>query len=214
MPQSSQHTPAPEQAPSAIIPTPAEPNHSPESPKRRIGIWVLVALLVAGIFAALAFLFWPASCFDTSAYKPLLSVAEQFEGNEGIDEYDVVQNESLFMQSIYFNDSSIEVNTELSDNPEGFYAKLADYYRRHNDTAPVKLVVQSSYQAGTFSDIAKQRVTAVKQKLLAAGVAASAITAEEPIAIAADDDLQYEDDFEDGLPVGVSVVPVSRCETN
>lgn len=207
------NTPAVQPQPNreAAVVTP-EPQPQPNPPKMKRAVIVLIAVVIAAIVGCLAFLFWPKSCFDPNSYKALIALAQDFEGGEGLEVADVAQDEELFTQSIYFKDQSTDVDLEVSDDPTELFQKLGTYYKEHQTTAPISLTVESSYPVGTFSDIAKQRIAAVKNGLVKAGVAELSVTAKDPTAITIDEDSQFDDDLVDGIPAGVRITPVSRCQ--
>ncbi len=183
-------------------------------PKKRGLVIALIVLVVAAVVAGAAYILWPKSCFDAESYQDLVALAQNYEGGDGIDLDSVVMNSDLFTQSIYFKDGSADVNTELSDDAPDFFTKLGAYYPAHQSAAPISIGINSSYLAGTSSAVVKQRMSKVKDSLVAAGVAESSIAVHEPLVVEmdADDEGLYDDDMIDGMPVGVSIIPLSRCE--
>ena len=184
----------------------------PQRPKKRLLVIALIVLAVVVIGFAAALIFLPKSCFDTDSYKDLVSLAQDFESGEGVDASAITQDQELFTQSIYFQDATATINPELSDDAPSLLQKLGTYYKDHQTTAPISITIESSYQAGTSPEIAKQRIKTIKDSLVRAGVAESSVTAQDPVAVVLDEDSLYDDDVIDGMPVGVRVTPVSRCE--
>lgn len=192
---------------------PESPN--PKQPKNRRGILIAiiaVVVIVATISGAALLLVTPRNCFEANNYTDLVILAQDLESGDGLVLSDVSQYQELFTQSVYFVGDTAEIDLENSDEAPKLFEALGIYTKDHQEKAPIAITIESNYFAGSSAEIAQQRLSAIKDKLVKAGVDASAIVAKEPAAITIDEDSMYDEDVIDGMPVGILVTPVSRCE--
>ncbi len=182
---------------------------APQPPKRRRKLLIIIgAILVVGI---LTLIFVPKACFTTEKYSDLVSLAQNFDGGEGLTLSDVTQNQELFTQSVYFKNMTTTVDPELSNDTTELYQKLGEYYKNNQAAAPISITLEIDYVAGNSPDAPKQQMNAVKDSLVKSGVDPASIQIKEPNAVTLDGDSLFDDDMIDGMPVGVRVTPVSRC---
>lgn len=173
----------------------------------------VIALAIVVILVFVALIFWPKNCFEADNYEDLVAIAQGLDGGNGLELSSVSQDKALFVQSVYFENESTAIDPELSaTDPTEVFKKLGAYSKEYQDDAPIGITLESSYQEGTSSELSKQRMNAVKDKLVEAGVAESSITIKASEAVAIDEDSQYDDDVIDGMPVGITITPVSRCK--
>lgn len=190
-------------------------SYQPASPQQTPGFRKMIAVIVLAVVVILAFValvFWPKNCFRVDSYKDLVAMAQGLDGGNGLELSSVTQNKPLFIQSVYFQTGGTAIDPELSStNPTEVFKKLGAYYKDHQETAPIHITLESGYQEGTLSDMAKLRMKVIKDNLVQAGVAKSVITVKDPVATTFDEDSEYDDDVIDGMPVGIQVTPVPRC---
>ena len=212
-------------APPTNTPQPQTENHfvaididSPEPRQphdRRKIIIIIVALvvIVSTIIGVVALLLLPKNCFETGNYIELTTLAQDFEGGDGIVLSDVVQGQELFTQSVYFIGETTDIDGDNSSDTTEFFKALGDYAKKHQDAGPINITLESSYVSGSSPDLAQKRADVIKETLIKAGVDASMISTPSPTLVTPNEDSVYDDDIIDGMPVGIRVTPVSRCES-
>lgn len=191
--------------------TPTTPQQKP--PKKRALAVALIALAVLIIACSALLIFRPKNCFDAEDYTDLVALAQNFENGEGAALYNVLPNQELFTQSVYFLNDTTEVNAEFTDDTASFFQKLGAYYKDRQETAPISITLESNYLTINSPETATQRLQVVKDNLVKAGISEPSITVKEPMAVELDEDSAYEDDVIDGMPVGIRITPIPRCET-
>lgn len=182
-------------------------------PRKRRVVIALIAVVIVAIIAGAVYILWPKSCFVVDDYQPLVAMAQDFEDGYGADLSDVEAGQVLFSQSVYFTEGTADIDDEMTNDLDDFYKQLAAYYVNHQGSAPVSIAISGEYIAGTSSDETKLRMQKIKAGLVDAGLPESTLRVVDPSAIVVDEDSENDDDIVDGLPVTVTITPISRCDS-
>lgn len=185
---------------------------TPRAPRKRRLIVALIVIAVVFAIVSAALILRPKTCFTKDSYRDLVALAQNFDGGYGVSLSDVSQNQDLLVQSIYFKDATTSINSEISPDADNIFKMIGTYYKSHQATAPITITLGSDYEeATTPQGVASQRIKTIRDSLVKAGVAETAIVIKAPVAATTDEESHYDEDVIDGMPASIRITPVSHC---
>lgn len=184
-----------------LPPFPSDPLPPRRSKWKLVVIVIAGTLLAAGLLAYMAFArAEPAAvgkCLNNSSY-------EDFLGIKTDDRIDSQVN--FYTRSVDFLPGETTYSDETNIND--FLKKVGVFYQNHQTESSITISITSDYLESHSDEVAKQRITKLKQELIDYGVAEAAISTDQPEAITSEDP-----EARDIAPI-VSITSRSTCQEN
>lgn len=157
-------------------------------------------------------------CFEPTTYNHLLRIIND-KTEESLTLADAISSETFYVYDVYFESDSTNFNLNATTNPTDFLGAIAAYHKENHKNVPFSVQLES-YYTNDNTDITSRRIDAVKQILINAGMSETAIKVvpiEKPAARPtegitleeAEDNEEITDYDIDGVPVTVSIIPIS-----
>lgn len=223
----AQQPPSPQEWFNQVTVTPPAPQKQPKRKAARIIIALVVLLLlvssvvlviVSGKDSPFSNKTTTAECFEPATYGYLLKTINDATG-ESLVLADIVSDEPLYLQEVYFQPDSTDFNTAIVGDPLELLEAIGAYYKKNHKDVPFTIHLEP-YYPGTDTELANRRIDVVKQILIKAGVSEDAIKLVTPVDEPADDEssegitLEEAEENEeitdydiDGIPVSVAIFP-------
>lgn len=184
-------------------PLPSSVGPEPSGKKWKFTAIILVCVLViGGVFALLAtYAPKPAStgkCLDSSQY-------EDFLGRKHEDT--LRSQDNFYTQPVRFEAGTASYLAKDKSATDTFLKNIGALYQNNHGESSIVVSITSDYLSGGSEQIAKDRLTKLKQALVEYGVAESAIKTNEPQAITTEDEAATD------VSAIISISSHSKCQS-
>jgi hypothetical protein len=140
-------------------------------------------------------------CFEQRDLDTLLALVGESAEDAPVSLTEVQALEGLYTVPIMFTENLSQYE---SDEAGSIISSLGSFYKDTQGRSSFTILLRNSYHEGESPELASQRLQAVKNDLMTAGIPEDRITIEQPQSYSGEDDT-------DGFPVYLDIIPTPTC---